>query len=270
MSAVVEEDVIVDADGGGEEEAPDAPVVPEEPKDLDAALAAKAEGNAAYKRREFEEALRLYERAISLCPVEEEEVLEGEEESADSTSVDADGDAEPAAASEATESEEPAEVSALDATTTTEGAEEAAAEPKPPTELQVTLAIFHGNAAAVLLALMRYEEARTHCDAALKLNPAYTKLYLRRATVLEQLGKYCDALADVEKAAAGGMDARVVDPMRRRLKPLAAEEQEKLKAEALGTLKKLGDALLSPFGMSTDNFKFNPDGKGGYSMSFER
>ncbi len=42
------------------------------------------------------------------------------------------------------------------------------------------------------------------------------------------------------------------------------------KDEMLGKLKDLGNTFLGRFGLSTDNFRFEPDGKGGYGMSFQR
>ena len=47
-------------------------------------------------------------------------------------------------------------------------------------------------------------------------------------------------------------------------------QQEKEKDEMLSKLKDLGNSLLGNFGLSTDNFKFDPQDGGGYSMRFER
>ncbi|MCJ1368992.1 hypothetical protein MMC20_000199 [Loxospora ochrophaea] len=49
----------------------------------------------------------------------------------------------------------------------------------------------------------------------------------------------------------------------------AAKEKEM--GEMMGKLKELGNGILKPFGLSTDNFKMVKDpGTGGYSMNFEQ
>ena len=49
----------------------------------------------------------------------------------------------------------------------------------------------------------------------------------------------------------------------------AAKEKEM--GEMMGKLKELGNGILKPFGLSTDNFKMTKDEQtGGYSMNFQQ
>jgi len=54
------------------------------------------------------------------------------------------------------------------------------------------------------------------------------------------------------------------------LKPRAEAAQKKETAEMVDKLKGLGNSILGNFGLSTDNFKFEPNGQGGYSVNFSR
>lgn len=75
-------------------------------------------------------------------------------------------------------------------------------------------------------------------------------------------------LASMANLAAA--DRRIVQAQLRALPPRAKAAQEKETAEMWGKLKDLGNGLLKPFGMSTDNFKMVKDEKtGAYSMNFQ-
>lgn len=66
-------------------------------------------------------------------------------------------------------------------------------------------------------------------------------------------------------------DMKVVRASLRDLPPKIAAAKEKEMGEMMGKLKELGNGILKPFGLSTDNFKMVKDEKtGGYSMNFEQ
>lgn len=56
----------------------------------------------------------------------------------------------------------------------------------------------------------------------------------------------------------------------KRLKIKIEERNEKLKVEALDKLKSLGNLVLRPFGLSTDNFEVKQNGDGGCSINFKQ
>ncbi|KAL2004005.1 hypothetical protein VTN02DRAFT_1068 [Thermoascus thermophilus] len=65
-------------------------------------------------------------------------------------------------------------------------------------------------------------------------------------------------------------DKKIVQKALRELPGRINQAREKEMAEMMGKLKDLGNGILRPFGLSTDNFKFVKDpNTGGYSMSFE-
>jgi tetratricopeptide (TPR) repeat protein len=133
------------------------------------------------------------------------------------------------------------------------------------------VAICYANRAACHLKLEDHQSVVDDCSKALELKEDYLKAYARRAQAHEAMEKYEDALEDYKKVLE-------LDPShvaaRRALMYLPEkikEQQEKLKAEMLGKLKELGNAVLNPFGLSTDNFQFQQDpNTGGYSMNFKR
>jgi len=103
------------------------------------------------------------------------------------------------------------------------------------------------------------------------------KALMRRARARSELGGWSvleGALADYQALSAmsnlSAPDRRIVQAQLRAIPPRAKAAQEKETAEMWGKLKELGNGLLKPFGLNTDNFQMTKDEKtGGYSMNFQ-
>lgn len=120
----------------------------------------------------------------------------------------------------------------------------------------------------------RFEEGLQFSSLALELSPDYVRCRERRATLYERLDRLDEALADLERVAeltAGAQDAHHWEAVRHtaELKARIADRNERLKAEMVDKLKQLGNLVLRPFGLSTDNFQLKQDpNSGGYSVQF--
>ncbi|EHK98730.1 putative Tetratricopeptide repeat protein 1 [Glarea lozoyensis 74030] len=90
-------------------------------------------------------------------------------------------------------------------------------------------------------------------------------------------------LADIERIKAKalmrrakarseqGADKRIVQQQLKALPPRTKAAQEKETGEMMDKLKQLGNGILKPFGLSTNNFQMVKDEKtGGYSMNFNQ
>jgi tetratricopeptide (TPR) repeat protein len=103
------------------------------------------------------------------------------------------------------------------------------------------------------------------------------KALMRRARARSELRGWSNlegAIEDYKRLAAmanlAAADKKIVQAQLRLLPPLAKAAQEAETAEMWSKLKDLGNGLLKPFGLSTDNFQMVQDEKtGGYSMNFQ-
>ncbi|XP_013784931.1 tetratricopeptide repeat protein 1-like [Limulus polyphemus] len=128
----------------------------------------------------------------------------------------------------------------------------------------------YSNRAACRAKLEQNEEAIFDCTKALDLNPSYLKAILRRAQLHKTTEKLDEALTDYQQVLE--IDPNILEAREACmvLPEQIKERNEKLKAEMLGKLKDLGNMILRPFGLSTDNFKFVQDpNTGGYSVNFQ-
>ena len=131
--------------------------------------------------------------------------------------------------------------------------------------------ILYSNRAACHLTKEEYVEAEEDCTAAIALNENYLKAILRRAHAREKLDKLSPALEDYQKVVELDPRNATAIPAVLRLPDQIKEQQEKMKEECISKLKDLGNLVLKPFGLSTDNFKMIQDpNTGGYNIQFSQ
>ncbi|KAH7414215.1 hypothetical protein DE146DRAFT_23747 [Phaeosphaeria sp. MPI-PUGE-AT-0046c] len=106
-----------------------------------------------------------------------------------------------------------------------------------------------------------------------------TKALLRRAKARHEVGGWASlqgALEDYQALSKppnqlSSLDMKAVIAALKKLPQELEEAKNTEMADMMGKLKQLGNGILKPFGLSTDNFQFTKDeGSGGYSMNFNQ
>lgn len=105
-----------------------------------------------------------------------------------------------------------------------------------------------------------------------------SKALMRRAKAKSEQGEWgnLQGAEDDYKALAHlptlpPQDQKIVQAALRSLPPRINTAKEKEMGDMMGKLKELGNGILKPFGLSTDNFKMEKDpNTGGYSMNFNQ
>lgn len=106
-----------------------------------------------------------------------------------------------------------------------------------------------------------------------------TKALLRRAKARREVGDWSSLQGSLEDYQAlqkpphklSGLDEKAVQAALSELPRRVDDAKNNEVAEMMGKLKQLGNGILKPFGLSTDNFQFTKDEKsGGYSMNFNQ
>ncbi|KAI1006941.1 hypothetical protein K3495_g1272 [Podosphaera aphanis] len=160
----------------------------------------------------------------------------------------------------------------------------------PPTH-EYEAVVLRSNLAACYLKLANWKEAKKAATAAFdgleKIQPADAtrqaeyvririKVLLRRAHANRELGGWAglqSALDDYQALSQMPTllphDRALVHRQLILLPSRTEAAQKEEMGQLMGQLKQLGNGLLKPFGLSTDNFQMQKDEKsGGYSMNF--
>lgn len=124
----------------------------------------------------------------------------------------------------------------------------------------------------------RLRESGKTLDQVRKLQ---VKLLMRRAKGKTEVGGWASLqgaeedykilLSPTMAPCLSPTDRKSVMDAARGLGPRLTEAKEREMAEMMGKLKGLGNSILKPFGLSTENFQFVKDeNTGGYSMNFDQ
>ena len=104
-----------------------------------------------------------------------------------------------------------------------------------------------------------------------------TKTLLRRAKARAEEGGWSNlqgAMEDYTLLSSqnlSSIDRKTVNKALKEIPPLLDKAKNDEMADMMGKLKGLGNGILKPFGLSTDNFQFVKDERtGGYSMNFNQ
>ncbi|NXE48376.1 TTC1 protein, partial [Casuarius casuarius] len=138
-----------------------------------------------------------------------------------------------------------------------------------PACFQKDRAILFSNRAAAKMKQDKTEAALNDCSKAVELDPNYIRALLRRAELYEKTEKLDEALEDYKTILEKDPSIHQAREACMRLPRQIEERNEKLKKEMLGKLKDLGNLVLRPFGLSTENFQIKQDSStGSYSINF--
>ncbi|KFO84940.1 Tetratricopeptide repeat protein 1 [Buceros rhinoceros silvestris] len=138
-----------------------------------------------------------------------------------------------------------------------------------PACFQKDRAVLFSNRAAAKIKQDKTEAALSDCSKAVGLDPNYIRALLRRAELYEKTEKLDEALEDYKAVLEKDPSVHQAREACMRLPRQIEERNEKLKKEMLGKLKDLGNLVLRPFGLSTENFQIKQDSStGSYSINF--
>ncbi|KDR85183.1 hypothetical protein GALMADRAFT_233854 [Galerina marginata CBS 339.88] len=224
--------------------------------DLEGANERKAEGNVCFRAGKWNEALVAYRSALNCLPKRPVKAASPNNPRDDDGEVD-EGVTEPSAKKEVVEDISSPAVGEAD------------------NEVTSLRAVLNSNIGACFVKLGDHKEAAKACSEAILDDPTYIKARERRAAANEVLNTWTSLTSAQEDYTAllelvtSSQQSDIRKKMQC-LKPRLEAAQKQETDEMLGKLKGLGNSILGNFGLSTDNFKFEPNGSGGYSVNFSR
>ncbi|PPR01609.1 hypothetical protein CVT24_005760 [Panaeolus cyanescens] len=236
---------------------------------LEIANERKQSGNDAFRSGKWEEALALYEAALNALPRrrgDESNNVNHDVEDDDEDSLDPPTASPPKGKGKGKEEDQD------------EHGEVVSPEVKALKEKCAQLrSVLNANIGACYVKMGDHKKAVEACTEALKDDPSYIKALERRASsndILDTWSSLTAAQEDYQKllslSTLPASQRPIIARKLQNVKPRVEAAQKRETAEMMDKLKGLGNNILGKFGLSTDNFKFEPNGQGGYSMNFVR
>ncbi|KAJ3493716.1 hypothetical protein NLJ89_g10952 [Agrocybe chaxingu] len=227
----------------------------EPPVDLETAKERKLEGNDHFRAGKWNEALVSYRAALNCLPKRPPKAREERQRKDPHDDLDEESPPPP-------KEDKVAEVANVTSPAVSEADKEHA-------QLR---AVLSANIGACFVKSGDHKEVVEACS---EDDPTYVKALERRASsneILNTWSSLTSAQEDYNTLLKLVSPSQAADIKRRlqHLKPRVEAAQKRETDEMLGKLKGLGNSILGNFGLSTDNFKFEPNGQGGYSMNFQR
>jgi len=234
---------------------------------LEIANERKSEGNECFRAKKWNEALVAYQSGLNCLPKRPSK-LEKNSSSASNlpTSDETAKGTDPSTSNTSVEVDEPA-IEIVSPASTEDGSDKECARLR---------AALNANIGACHVKLGDHKAVVEACSQALLDDPTYTKALERRASSNDTINTWTSLTAAQEdynsllKLVTSPSQLMDIRRKLQQLKPRLESAQKQETNEMMDKLKGLGNSLLGNFGLSTDNFKFEPNGQGGYSVNFSR
>ncbi|CDW58811.1 TPR 11 and MRP-S26 domain containing protein [Trichuris trichiura] len=132
-------------------------------------------------------------------------------------------------------------------------------------------AVFYGNRAACFTNMNKMPMAIEDCNMALSLDPNYLRVLRRRASLYQQDEKTLEkAVEDLKSILTQCPTDTSVRNSLQEVERKIGQRDAKLKEDMMAQLKSLGNVILKPFGLSTDNFRVQQRSDGSFNIEMAK